>query len=243
MTITAIFIDDGGVIIDNAVREPQWQRLVGEYLAPRLGGERAAWGEANAIAFEREMAGFEQLFSSMSYLDAWRDSELRWLREMCELVGVDAPSEDEDCWRLSRETSTYVIRRVRSAIPGVVDAVRSLHQMGYRLYTASGESSPDLDSYLIGMGVRPLFERLYGPDLVNTWKGGRSYYDRLFADSGVAPSEALVVDDSPKAVQWAREAGATAVLVSAGPSPSNDADTVLSSLAELSAFLRAELGA
>lgn len=43
MTIKAIFIDDGGVMNDNAVRGPQWQRLIGEYLAPRLGGSGAAW--------------------------------------------------------------------------------------------------------------------------------------------------------------------------------------------------------
>ncbi len=39
--ITALFIDDGGVLNDNALRGPQWQRLVAEFFVPALGGDRA----------------------------------------------------------------------------------------------------------------------------------------------------------------------------------------------------------
>ena len=241
MTIGAIFIDDGGVMNDNSLRGPQWQRLVAEYLAPRLGGSCAAWEEANRTTVEGWAARFDELISNMDYLDAIREEDLRWLRVMCELVDVDAPTGEEECLRLHRETNAYVIARVRSAIPGAVDAIRSLHRMGYTLYTASGETSPDLDSYLIAMGVRPLFEHLYGCDLVNTWKGGRLFYDRIFGDAGVQPSECLVIDDSPRAVQWAGEAGAKAVLVSADPPRSTPAYAVLSSLAELPPFL-ADMG-
>ena len=48
-----IFLDDGGVMNDNAIRVPQWQQLVAEYLAPRLGGEHDRWAEANRIVAER----------------------------------------------------------------------------------------------------------------------------------------------------------------------------------------------
>ena len=48
-----IFLDDGGVINDNAVRGPQWQRLVGRFLSPRLGGEPEAWAQANKVVAER----------------------------------------------------------------------------------------------------------------------------------------------------------------------------------------------
>jgi len=235
--IENIFIDDGGVMNDNSLRGPQWQRLVGEYLEPKLGGSRAAWAEANKTVVEREMARFGEVPSGKSYLDFWREEELRWIREMCDLVEVDAPGTDEDCSRLSRATNSYVIAGVESAIPGAVDAIRSLHGMGYTLYTASGEYSLDLQGYLAAMGVRQLFERIYGPDLINTWKGGRQYYDRIFGDARVEPSECLVIDDSPKAVQGARDAGATAVLVSAEPPPATSADAVLKSLAELPALL------
>ncbi len=39
LTLLTIFLDDGGgVMNDNEVRGPQWQRLVGEYFSPTLGG-------------------------------------------------------------------------------------------------------------------------------------------------------------------------------------------------------------
>ena len=45
--IEAIFIDDGGVLNDNALRGQQWPGLVAEFFAPRLGGWPKAWAEAN----------------------------------------------------------------------------------------------------------------------------------------------------------------------------------------------------
>jgi hypothetical protein len=46
--------------------------------------------------------------------------------------------------------------------------IRTLYAAGYRMMTASGEVSLSLDGYLTGMGVRDCFERLYGPDLIDT---------------------------------------------------------------------------
>ena len=92
--IEAIFIDDGGVMNDNATRGSQWQRLVGEFFSTKLGGDRQAWERANAIVFERQ---FERLESGTllerDYTEAWHEEEVRWLREMCELVGVEAPAK------------------------------------------------------------------------------------------------------------------------------------------------------
>ena len=225
---------------NNELRGHQWQRLVAEYLAPRLGGEHGAWGPANMTVANQQFARFEAgtLFPpNGGYVDIWDGEERRWLREMCELVGVDASAGDEECLALARDTAAYVTRRVRSSFPGVAEALRSLHSEGYVLHTASGEGSQELDGYLTGMGVRDLFDRLYGPDIVDTFKGSRAYYDRIFSDSGVSPSEALVVDDSPKPVRWAQEAGATAVLVSRESAGGNEASPVIKSLSDLPDFL------
>ena len=45
--ITTIFLDDGGVMNDNSRRPEQWQRLIGEYCVPRLGGTMEQWAAAN----------------------------------------------------------------------------------------------------------------------------------------------------------------------------------------------------
>ena len=50
----AVFLGDGGVMNDNETRGRQWQRLVAEYVAPRLGGNPRDWGEANKVDAQRE---------------------------------------------------------------------------------------------------------------------------------------------------------------------------------------------
>jgi FMN phosphatase YigB (HAD superfamily) len=72
------------------------------------------------------------------------------------------------------------------------------------------------------MRVRDAFEGLYGPDLIDTVKNGPEYYERVFADAGVPAEDAMVVDDSPAALGWASEVGATPVLVSEEGKPMSD---------------------
>ncbi len=84
---------------------------------------------------------------------------------------------------------------------------------------ASGESSSDLEGYLRTLGVRDRFTRLYGPDLINTMKGGPDFYEQMLADVHVAPADAIIVDDSRAAVGWAAQVGARTVLVTAEQPP------------------------
>ena len=211
-----VFLDDGGVMNDNRLRGPAWQRLVAEYFIPRLGGASDAWAAANVTAVEREMDYYRRACWGRTDLDAvnvWRDLDRRWLRDMCEIVGVAAPADDDECIALAEAASASIIPRVNSAFPGAAGAIRALHARGYRLHTASGERSTELHGYLTGMGVRDCFGRLYGPDLVRTLKEGPAYYARILADAGVNPARALVVDDTPRSLRWAAEAGARTLLV------------------------------
>jgi HAD superfamily hydrolase (TIGR01509 family) len=144
---------------------------------------------------------------------------------------------EEECVALAHCAAAYVTRRVRSAYPGAIESIQSLHDCGYRLHTASGECSAELAGYLDGMGVRHCFQGLYGPDLVNGLKEGAEYYARIFAHAGLAPAAALVVDDNLRALRWAAQAGARTVLVASGPSTPVLAVPVISSLAELPTFV------
>ena len=119
-----------------------------------------------------------------------------------------------------------------------MDTVRTLHRQGYTLHTASGESSLDLAGYLQAMGVRDCFGRLYGPDLIDILKEGPEYYERMFADLGIAPADALVVDDSPRAIEWVRQLGARAVLVGDSSLPRTGTTVHIESLVELPVMLQ-----
>ena len=155
---------------------------------------------------------------------------------MCELVGIETPPEEE-CLRLARRAAAFITRRVRASFPGVVDTIRALHRQGYPLHTASGESSLDLTGYLQAMGVRGCFGRLYGPDLIDLLKEGPEYYERIFADLGIAAADALVVDDSPRAIEWATQVGARTVLLGDSSLLRTGATLHIGSLVELPAML------
>src|SRR5688572_22986306 len=212
-----LFLDDGGVLNDNRLRGPQWQRLVGEYFAPKLGGEPEEWAEANRIVatgFFAPGAWQARLLSAPDYKSFDYAYHRDWIRGMCEIVGVPTPPEKEGV-EMARQANAWIIPQVKAAIPGAAETVRLLYRRGYTLYTASGSSSTELRGHLGSMGIVDCFKRLYGPDLIDAFKAGPKFYRRLLADARVAPSEALVVDDSPDAVEWATEVGARAVLIAA----------------------------
>ncbi len=206
--IRVIFIDDGGVLNDNHARAPQWRRLLGEYFVPRLGGTHQAWAQANVGAFERSWARFMARVAEAGEsggVDRWvRAERARWLGDMCEQVGVAIPDDAESA---AIAASAWVSQRVKSEIPGAVDAVRALAQRGIVLHTASGGLSWELDPYLRSMGIREHFDRLYGPDLVDRYKNGRHYHAAILADSGTDPAYAAVVDDWAEARAWASSLG------------------------------------
>ena len=193
---------------DNNARAPQWRRLIGEYMVPRLGGTAAAWAEANIGAFARSWARFLAQMEAAGAgggVDAWtREDRRAWLVDMCEQVGVPAPERPAE---LAIALSRWVGERVHAEIPGAGDAVRSLAARGLRLHMASGGQSWELDAYLRALGIREHFDRLYGPDLVDRYKNGPHYYAAILADSRADPAEAAVVEDGAEQREWASSLG------------------------------------
>lgn len=59
-----IFLADGGMMNDSEVRGPQWQRLVADFLAPRLGRDKKRWSRANLVVaqrlFDKYVEGFRE---------------------------------------------------------------------------------------------------------------------------------------------------------------------------------------
>lgn len=196
---------------DNRVRGPQWQRLLGEFLPSRLGGNAEQWAEANRVVIDPLLDILTR--DPLAPYDAvYREYRLAWVRAMCEHLGIPAP-DDKAALALERDASDYVTQRVRSALPGAVEAIRAFGAAGFVLHTASGEASFELDGYLRGMGVREHFGHLFGPDVVNVWKGSAEYYRRMFVHASIDPTDVLIVDDNEQPCVWAREAGAHVVRI------------------------------
>jgi HAD superfamily hydrolase (TIGR01509 family) len=225
--VAAIFLDAAGVLLDTTVMPAQWQRHVAEYLVPRLGGTPEAWAEANAWAAERLWARYRDPGGTPNETHG----RLRrlWVREMCERVGVAVP---KDAASLVGSIHAYVCERVAAAYPGAVDAVRTLHARGHAMYTSTGQPSYEISGYLRALGIRDLFTKTYGTDLVDRWKNNSAYYSRILADAGISGADAVVVDDTERMLEYARRAGIARTVLIAPAGTASDHE-VITSLAEL----------
>jgi HAD superfamily hydrolase (TIGR01509 family) len=238
MSVLKIFLDDGGVITDKQRRAAEFGRLVGDCFVALLGGTEAAWTRAHHTVVDR-LADPQAAptLGAVDFVGFYRAYQLHWVIGMCELLGLSIPPEEERL-DLAYRALGWITRRIRAALPGAVEVIHLLHRQGYALHTSSGSCSLELAGYFEGLGVRRCLGRLYGADPINTFKAGPEYYARLFADVGVQPEEAVVVDDSAEAFDWAAGLGARTVLVSPSPHPETGTTPQLESLAELPAFLR-----
>lgn len=211
--LRVLFVDDGGVLNDNERRAPEWRRLIGEFFAPRLGGTTEAWAAANAAVFPRTWERYlaHVRTATREVREFLQAEDRRWLLEMCAAVGVEVEPVELD--ELVEASHRYITRNADCAYPEAAQAIRDVARSGLALHTASGGTSLQLDGYLRGMGLRELFDRLYGADLIDRFKSGPQYYTAMLADSGVDPSEAAVIDDSAQALDWAAATGLRTIQV------------------------------
>ena len=113
-------------------------------------------------------------------------------------------------------------------------------EQGFDMNTCSGESATDLELTFRTLGIstlhaavdsatntdadvveaditaarlRPVFTRLYGPDLIQYHKYSSQLYELIFKDSGVDPNEAVVVDDKEYILAWAKIHGARTAII------------------------------
>jgi HAD superfamily hydrolase (TIGR01509 family) len=217
--ITTLFIDKGGVLVNNDELGAQYQRLIAEFLPTVIGGTGGAWADANVWAFDRQLERWEAAARSdpTTNIRQWFADDARtWLYDMCDMVSLPRPPA-EDADRIAAETLRYVRENVGVAVPAIVDRLRELRRRGLTLHVASGDAYEDLVQYLEAIGARELFDRVYGTDLLNVWKSGPAYYRAILAETGVDPSRAIVVDDSERAISWAAECGLGGVLVRRAP--------------------------
>jgi len=213
--ITTLFIDKGGVLLDNTMLSLQYRRLLGEFLPDELGDDPLAWSNANVGAATRAFARYQEasLATPTTSIREWFAADARrWLYEMCDEVGRPRPPAAQ-ADRVASAAHDYVRRRVEIRSPRIVERLHDFRRRGLTLHVASGDQHEDLIGYLDRMGTRDLFDRVYGSDLVNVWKSSPAYYRAILADTGVEERSAVVVDDSVHAVAWARETGMRGVQV------------------------------
>ena len=235
--IEYVFLDNGGVMTDNSRRAPEYRRLVGEYFVPRYGGTPEAWEAANTNTFPLDWARFlervEDWDETRDLVHARWLYDADWLRFLFQGMDLTPPEGDDACAEIGRGADNWINAQLVTLFPGVEEAVQLLATR-YRLFTASDGFSGPLSETLAP--IAPVFECLYGPDLVNVPKSsGRAYYDAIFAHAGVDAASALVLDDNLLNIHAARETGARVVHVNPRPEAGLDIVSIarLATLSEI----------
>ena len=241
MTQLTIFLDLGGVITDKRQQAEQWQSLVGAYFAPRLGRTPQEWNTAHRIVTQRLADQGAVLQQATPDFITFHDTyDYSWLSGMCELLELPIPAWQESL-ALVKAAITSLSVQIQAVLPGAVAAIQTLRSQGYVLHTASGAASFEIAGYLEAAGVRSCFNRCYGADVINTFKQGPAYFERLFADLGLRPAEALVVDDGVDVLSWAAQVGARTLLVSPTLFADKEMTACIRSLAELPTWLQQQV--
>lgn len=211
MRVSAVFLDVDGVINDHALNPGMWDSLMGDVLAPALGGEPADWGRANRKVFPRIWA--QQHTWGTDPMERITIEARLILSGMCEELGLRPPAP-EASFELWREVDLYIASTARAAFPFAAGAIRELAGMA-EVHTATGNPSWRVNAILGALGVSEHVGFRAGPDLVGIWKNCPEYYARVLQRSGVQPAAALIVDDTAECLAFALEAGARGAHITA----------------------------
>jgi len=209
--LSTLFLDDGGVLNNNRIRGREWKRLVPAYFIPRYGGTEKQWAQANGLAAQKIMNRIKESYNLMQQqLPAGyhQQEDYEWLVTMFEYLRLELPQDVE---AESQHARAWICERVNSAYPGIKDIIPLLAER-YALYTASNEVSFELLAYLKGMGIAHHFTEFYGSDLIGALKTSPFYYQQLAELTAVNPSEAVIIDDNPQNLKYAKEVGFHTIL-------------------------------
>lgn len=117
-----LFIDVGGVLNDNRKRRVEWERMVGDFMPPRLGGTPEVWRKANVGVFQEVWGEVQaQIADYKSYRDFYRTYASGWVSRMCSRVGVPEPSE-ERAIEIYQQLAVHIAERASCAYPGLSKA-------------------------------------------------------------------------------------------------------------------------
>lgn len=121
-------------------------------------------------------------------------------------------------------------------IPGVQEAVKALHEKGYRLAVASSSPQKYIDLYIKNLGIDAYFDLLFSAERVPNPKPAPDVFLTVAQRLGVDPADCMVIEDSRNGSVAAKAAG-MACMGFANPDSGNQdlsaADRIFYSFEEL----------
>lgn len=246
MSISHVFFDLHGTIVDRERNPSHYARGLGDFMAERYGGPADDWAEANRRIF----ADFDSYYADLDLggddcIEQMWEGEFRTTRALFRLTGTPEPPH-EALWALTRERGEQATSRGGNALyPDSKPAIEALAAAGYILGTCSNALSPQVRGSLWAGGVLDYFSApLFGADLAGHFIKDATYFGAICARVGAQPSSCLIVEDHLGAIVGARKLGAMTVHICRGEQAAKLAarspahHTLIGSLAALPDLLR-----
>ena len=130
--------------------------------------------------------------------------------------------------------------------PGVIEILTFLKKKDCRIALASSTSKSGVLKHIDRAGISEFFEVVVGGDMVEHSKPRPDIYLMACSKLGVAPSDAIAVEDSPNGLRSAHAAGMHPIMVPDLIAPTPEIEELLytrcDSLLEVRDFLRDKLG-
>ncbi len=127
-------------------------------------------------------------------------------------------------------------RSVELALPGAVELVRGLKEIGLPLAVASSSHRANVETCLQRLGILDAFDVIVAGNDITHGKPLPDIYLRAAGLLGVAPRDCLAIEDAPAGIQAAHAAGMTCWAVRTEYTrglPLPDPDRTLESLTEI----------
>lgn len=208
MTISHIFFDLYGTLVDSARMKPCYAAALGRIMAARFGGAPEAWAAANA----QIVADWDSYYADLDLSgdhgieDMW-EGEYRVTRALFRLTGTPEP-EQPVITALSRELPGLVSASCDALFPEVQAVLHALRGRGLSLGVASHALQGQARGALAAGGLLHLFSApIWGVDAAEQFDKDADFYRKLARAARADPSACLVVDDTPAPLGAAREAG------------------------------------
>lgn len=233
MTISHIFFDLHGTLVDSARLSACYAEQVGSVMAERFGGKAKAWAEANRLI----AADWDSYFADLDFdsddglADLW-EGQVRVTRALFRITGEREP-DLPSLTALARELPYLAARGCNAFYPDSKMVLERLHQAGFILGIATHVISPLARGMLAGAGVPNLFAGpLLSPDVTECFRKDAAFYRA----ARIPVEYCLLVDDGLDGIQGAKAAGMGAIQVCRGrPSADSPADHIL--MGDLSGLL------
>lgn len=111
--------------------------------------------------------------------------------------------------------------------PGCVEILTYLREHGYITAIATANDLERTERYVKRIGLEGYFDRLISAHMVKEGKPSPDIYAYACKELGIAPEEAIAVEDSPNGIKSAYAAGCKAVMVPDQTEPDDEISQML----------------